>query len=105
MDKASKACTNASSRSKNHRLYFRQYCVPTDIGTLFLYLCVSSQITHFPRGGRNLVGAKFYRFKGYAERLVQRISISPRAAALMSFCVVVFIHIFNIIQVNLSHIR
>ena len=38
MDKASKACTNASSRSKNHRLYFRQYCVPTDIGTLFLCL-------------------------------------------------------------------
>ena len=66
---------------------------------------MSSQITHFPRGGRNLVGAKFYRFKGYAERLAQRISISPRAAALMSFCVVVFIHIFNIIQVNLSHIR
>ena len=79
-------------------------CRPTSAH--FFYVCVYlRQITHFPRGGRNLVGAKFYRFKGYAERLAQRISISPRAAALMSFCAVVFIHIFNIIQVNLSHIR
>ena len=79
-------------------------CRPTSAH--FFYVCVYlRQITHFPRGGINLVGAKFYRFKGYAERLAQRISISPRAAALMSFCAVVFIHIFNIIQVNLSHIR